>query len=185
MELRAWRLILDLTPLEPPGSVWSTTSSPSSSECPRDPAASGSSSANRLTSPLRLAGVEWANACPGTSRGGVAEGEKGIVACVLSPSTKSNSEGPMFNQKRLGTFASLIASHITFATHPSMNFHALEKSVDLWNFPNIRQDLNGPIQPKVVGLDEHLLSRLVEPVSEERSGCSNQVLYWREPGISI
>ena len=91
----------------------------------------------------------------------------------------------MFNQKRLGPFASLIASHITFPTHPSMNFHTLEKSVDLWNLPNIGQDLNGPLQPKVVGLDEHLLSRLVELVSEEGGGRSNKALYWGEPGISI
>jgi len=48
-----------------------------------------------------------------------------------------------------------------------MDLHTLEKSVNLWDFPNIGQDLNGPIQPKVVGLDEHLLCCLVEPVPEE------------------
>ena len=66
-----------------------------------------------------------------------------------------------------------------------MDFHTLEKSVNLWNLPNIGQNLNGPIQPKVVGLDVHLLSCLVEPVSEESHDRSDKVLYWREPGISI
>jgi len=58
-----------------------------------------------------------------------------------------------------------------------MNFHTLEESVDLWYLPNIGQDLNGPLQPKFVGLDEHLLCCLVEPVSEERRGRSHKVLY--------
>ena len=44
---------------------------------------------------LRFAGVDWAVARPGTYGGGLAEGERGIVAaCVLSVLTKSNCEGP-------------------------------------------------------------------------------------------
>ena len=87
--------------------------------------------------------------------------------------------------KRSETFTtSLIASHITFSVHPGMDFHTSEKPVDLWHLPNIGQDLNGPLQPEVVGLDVHLC-RFVEPVPEEGRGCSHEVLYCLEPEISI
>ena len=66
-----------------------------------------------------------------------------------------------------------------------MNFHTLEEFMDLWNLPNIGQDFNGPFQPKVVGLHEHLLCRFIEPGSEERSGRSNKVLYWGNRGYQF
>ena len=83
------------------------------------------------------------------------------------------------------TFASLITSHITFSTRPSMDFHTLEEFVDLWQFPNIRQNLNGPLQPKVVGLDVHLRCILVEPGSKEGPSCGHEVLHWWEPGYQL
>ena len=93
--------------------------------------------------------------------------------------------GAYVQTKRSGTFASLIASHITFSTHPGMDFNAPEESVGLWHLPNIGQDLNRPLQPKVVGLDVNLLCLLVEPGSEEGHGRGHKVLYCEEPGISI
>ena len=66
-----------------------------------------------------------------------------------------------------------------------MNFHTPEESVDLWHSPNIGEDLNGPLQPKVVGLDVYLLRRLVKPGSEEGCSCGHKILYCWESGISV
>lgn len=81
--------------LELPGSGWSTSSP---WECSRYPTSTGSSLTGCVALVLRLAGAEWAGAYPGTSRGGVAEGERGIVACVPSALAKSDSKGAMFIQ---------------------------------------------------------------------------------------
>jgi len=108
----------------------------------------------------------------------------GIVACVLSVSAKSNCEGPSFKTKRLETFASLIVSHSTFSLHPNMYFHTPEESLNLWHLPNVGQNLNRPLQPKVIGLHIHLLCRLVEPGSEKGRGCGHKVLYCSVSGIS-
>ena len=53
---------------------------------------------------LRFAGVEWAGAGPEMSLGGVAEGESGIVACVLSALAKSDREGPGSNRALRNAF---------------------------------------------------------------------------------
>ena len=43
--------------------------------------------------------------------------------------------------------------------------------------PNVKEDPDGPLRPKVIGLDTHLLCRLVEPSTEEKRDHGHEVLY--------
>ena len=66
-----------------------------------------------------------------------------------------------------------------------MELHCSEKTLDLRHLPNVREDLNRPLQPEVFGLDIQLLYRLIEQGSKEGSGCGDEILYSRDSGISI
>ena len=58
-----------------------------------------------------------------------------------------------------------------------MEFHSLEKTLNLLHLPNIGENLDGPLQPKVVRLDIQLFCRLVEEGPEEGNCCSDEALY--------
>lgn len=66
-----------------------------------------------------------------------------------------------------------------------MKFHSSKESLDLRHLPNVGEDLNRPLQPKVVGLHIQLLYPLVKRRSEEGSGRGDEVLHYRDSGISI
>jgi hypothetical protein len=57
-----------------------------------------------------------------------------------------------------------------------MEFNNSKESLDIWHLPNIREDLNGPIQPEVVRLDTQFLYCFVEQSPEEESGRGDEVL---------
>ena len=76
--------------------------------------------------------------------------------------------------KRSVPFPPLIPSHIsTFSARPGMKFHSFKETLNLWHLPNVREDLDGPLQPEVVALDIQFFCRLVEKGSEEGGGCSD------------
>lgn len=86
--------------------------------------------------------------------------------------------------EKFGRFLHYVFS-VIFSTRLGRGFPTPEESVDLWHLPNIGEDLDGPLQPKVVGLDVCLLCRLVELSAEEGRGCGPEISFCWNSGISV
>lgn len=65
-----------------------------------------------------------------------------------------------------------------------MEFDGSEETLNIWYLPNFGEDLDGPLQPKVLSLDIQLLISIVGTDLKEGGGCSDEVLYCLDSGIS-
>lgn len=119
------------------------------------------------------------NVSRGSRRGG-----KGYRCFRLFCTRKIQLRGTCVRSKRSGSFSSPIPSHNTFSAYPSMKFHSSKESLDLRHLPNVGEDLNWPLQPKVVGLHIQLLDALIKRRLEEGGSRGDEVLCCRDSGIS-
>jgi len=80
--------------------------------------------------------------------------------------------GTCVQTERSKTFTSPITSRVAFSMQHSRGIRG-----PLWHLQNVKEDPEGPLRPRVIGLDTHLLCRLVEPSTEEKRDHGREVLY--------